>query len=358
MKIITIIGARPQFVKAAILSSEIKNHKDVEEVLIHTGQHYDFEMSKLFFDELDIPLAKYNLDINQGNHATQTGNMLIELENIIIDEKPDCIIVYGDTNSTLAGALVGSKLQIPIIHVEAGCRSFDKEMPEEINRICTDHVSSILFCSTQNGVSLLSKEGIVENVYNVGDVMFDAVLKFVEIAEKKSKILMKLGLGVKEYFLATVHRASNTDSKENLELIFDAFIESNELIVLPIHPRTRKKLEEFNLWDKYQDKNVNFIKPVGYLDMLILEKNAHKILTDSGGIQKEAYFFKVPCITLRDTSEWVETIEDGWNVLVHTDREKILSSIKSFNPCSEQKSYFGNGDACKKIVERIKKIIK
>ena len=358
MKIITIIGARPQFVKAAILSSEIKNHKDVEEVLIHTGQHYDFEMSKLFFDELDIPLAKYNLDINQGNHATQTGNMLIELENIIIDEKPDCIIVYGDTNSTLAGALVGSKLHIPIIHVEAGCRSFDKEMPEEINRICTDHVSSILFCSTQNGVSLLSKEGIVENVYNVGDVMFDAVLKFVEIAEKKSKILMKLGLGVKEYFLATVHRASNTDSKENLELIFDAFIESNELIVLPIHPRTRKKLEEFNLWDGYQGHNIKFIKPVGYLDMLILEKNASKILTDSGGIQKEAYFFKVPCITLRDTSEWIETIKDWWNILVHTDREKILSSIKSFNPCSEQNSYFGNGDACKKIVERIKKIIK
>jgi len=355
MKIISVVGARPQFIKIAPLSKELK--KKHQEIIIHTGQHYNSRMSQLFFDELKINKPDYNLKIGSGNHSEQTGEMLIRIEEILIKEKPNLVLVYGDTNSTLAGALAASKLHITIGHIEAGLRSFKKTMPEEINRIITDHISDLFFCPTQNSVNLLEKEGITKKVYFTGDVMRDSTVQNIKIAQKKSGILEKLNLMPKEYLLATIHRAENTDNKKNLVSIFNAFLKNDKRIIIPLHPRTLKYVKLYGLYNKIKrSKNIIIIDPVGYLDVLMLEKNAKKVLTDSGGIQKETYFLKTPCITLRNETEWIETVKDKWNILVGCDENKISQAIKEFNPKTKQHSYFGNGNAVKKIVNIINRI--
>ncbi len=353
MKIITVIGARPQFIKAAAVSNIIR--KEFEEILVHTGQHYDENMSKVFFDELNIPKPDYNMGIGSGNHGQQTGTMLIELEKIYLKEKPDLVLVYGDTNSTLAGALAASKLLIPVAHVEAGLRSFNMNMPEEQNRILTDHISSILFPPTETAVVNLKNEGIKNSVHNVGDVMFDAVLDFKELAKKKSNIVNELNLIENKYILTTIHRAENTNDINRLRNIIQALNESNKTIVLPLHPRTKKYIDSYGL---SFNNNVKVIEPIGYLDMISLEMHAEKIVTDSGGVQKEAFFMKKPCITMRDETEWVETVQNGWKTIVGTDKEKILSAIMNFVPNREQENIFGDGKAGEKILKVIKEAIK
>ncbi len=350
MKIITIVGARPQFIKLAPLSQKLKGQ--YKEVLIHTGQHYDYEMSKVFFDELGIPAPDYHLGVGSGSHAYQTGKMLIKIEEVLVKEKPDVVLVYGDTNSTLAGALAPSKLNIPVGHVEAGLRSFDRTMPEEINRVVSDHLSSFCFAPTQTAVANLKKEGIENGVYLTGDVMYDAALKGMEIAKEKSQILAQLGLEEKGYLLLTLHRASNTDIPQNLSSIVEAILGLEEKIVFPVHPRTKKALADYGLLDKLKgNPHLKITTPVGYFDFLMLEYQAKKILTDSGGVQKEAYFFKVPCITLREKTEWVETVEDGWNILVGTNKDLIHQAVSGFNPDSKQREVFGDGKASERIVE-------
>ena len=350
MKITTVVGARPQFIKMAPVSRELRKH--FEEIVIHTGQHYDYEMNRVFFEQLKIPEPDYYLGVGSGSHGYQTGEMLKKIEEVLMREEPDIVLVYGDTNSTLAGALAAVKLHIEIAHVEAGLRSFDKRMPEEVNRVLTDHVSDYLFAPTETAVKNLHKEGINNGVYLTGDVMYDALLHNIRIAKKESKILERLGLTPGKYLLATVHRAENTDNRKRLESIVEAFIESDEFTIFPAHPRTRKYLKRYSLTERIEKaENVLMIPPVGYLDMIILEENAKKILTDSGGVQKEAYFLKVPCITLRERTEWVETVEDGWNLLVGADKEKILKAIKEFEPKGETYTYrFGDGKASGRIV--------
>jgi len=348
MKIITVIGARPQFIKAAAVSRILREKH--QEILVHTGQHYDENMSEVFFQELDIPKPDYNLNIGSGNHGEQTGKMLIELEKIYINEKPDLVLVYGDTNSTLAAALCASKLLIPVAHIEAGLRSFNMKMPEEQNRILTDHLSKSLFAPTETAVNNLHKEGISKGVYNVGDVMFDAVLKFKDLSYKKMDLLDKLGLNGEEFILSTIHRAENTNYIDRLENIIGALSESNKKIVLPLHPRTKKYINEYGL---KVGENVQIIEPVGYLEMVLLESMSKKIVTDSGGVQKEAFFLGKPCITMRDETEWVETVQNGWNMLTGTDKDKIIDGILNFNPSKEQEKIFGDGKAASKILEVI-----
>ena len=349
MKILSVVGARPNFVKLAPLSRAVRNK--FEEVIVHTGQHYNYEMDKIFFDELGIPEPDYHLGVGSGTHGHQTGEMIKRIEDVLIEEEPELVLDFGDTNTTLAGAIAAVKLHIKIAHVEAGLRSYDKKMPEEINRVLVDHCSDLLFCPTKTAVDNLRNEGIVGGVYLTGDVMVDSLNYCITIAEKKSKILDELGLKPKEYFLATVHRAENTDDPERLRSIVDAFCEAGN-VVFPCHPRTEKLLRQFGLWDRLQE-NVKIIKPIGYFDMLLLEKNSKKILTDSGGVQKEAYILGVPGITLRDNTEWVETVEDGWNVLVGAEKEKIVKAIREFEPETEQRDVFGKGDASEKMVEII-----
>ncbi|WP_229387277.1 UDP-N-acetylglucosamine 2-epimerase (non-hydrolyzing) [Methanosarcina sp. DH2] len=311
MKIASIVGVRPQFVKASVVSRELR--KKHEEILIHTGQHYDYEMNQVFFEELGIPEPNYYLEVGSGSHGFQTGEMLKRIEEILISEKPDLVLTYGDTNSTLAGALAASKIGVKSAHVESGLRSFDRSMPEEINRILTDHCSDILFCPTQNAVDNLKREGITENVFLTGDVMVDSLLFNKEIAEAKSSILNDLEIESKDYFVATIHRASNTDNKGNLQNIVEAFQELDSNIIFPVHPRTEKLLKNYGLYDRL-NSSVTLIEPLGFFDFIKLMSHAKVILTDSGGVQKEAYVLQVPCITLRENTEWIETIEDGWNI--------------------------------------------
>ncbi|WAI01199.1 non-hydrolyzing UDP-N-acetylglucosamine 2-epimerase [Methanogenium organophilum] len=370
MKIVTIVGARPQFIKCAPVSQAIR--KEHEEIIVHTGQHYDANMSDIFFTELAIPAPDYNLGIGSGPQGGQTGKMLAEIENVLQKEQPDMVLVYGDTNSTLAGSLAAVKLHIPVAHVEAGLRSYDRSMPEEINRIITDHVSNLLFCPTQTAVENLAAEGITKGVYLTGDVMVDALINNVEIAEQSSKILDDLGIYEGEYYVATVHRASNTDSEENLRNIMEAFgviSESNGMgdvcktgnsfnsaIIFPAHPRTVKCLKEYGIYSDLPG-NIRLTEPFSYLDMLHLMKHAKMILTDSGGVQKEAYILKVPCVTLRENTEWMETLENGWNVLVGADSKKIVDSVRDV-PSERIKSFdrFGKGDAAEKICSVISSI--
>lgn len=383
IKIATIIGARPQFIKAAPVSRAITKYNKkavadyppVTEIIIHTGQHFDANMSEIFFKELDIAKPDYNLGINSATHGAMTGHMLEKIEELLIKEKPDWVLVYGDTNSTLAGALAAVKLHIPIAHVEAGLRSYNKDMPEEINRILTDHCADVLFCPTETAIDNLKNEGftniinkgelIAEKffknalsafnfqpsplVVNVGDTMYDAVLHFSEVAQRRSTILENLGIKSKEYLLATVHRPHNTDILENLQSILSAFLEIDEPIIFPVHPRTRQCLINSKL--NVQNSKLKLISPVGYLDMLILEENAKALLTDSGGMQKEAYFFGVPCVTMRTETEWMETVETGWNVVVGADKIKITNAVMSFKTALTRPEFYGDGRAAKKIVD-------
>lgn len=352
MKIVTILGARPQFIKAAPVSRVLR--KKHTEIIVHTGQHYDANMSDIFFAELNIPKPDYHLGVGSGTHGKQTGEMMIKLEEIALNEQPDYVLVYGDTNSTLAGALVAAKLHIPVIHVEAGLRSFNKKMPEEINRIMTDHVSEFLFCPTDTAVENLKNENITRNVLNIGDVMYDAVLYNKELAQEKSTILADLGLEAKQYHLITIHRAENTDDVQNMKNILEAFAQIEEVKVWPMHPRTKHKLASYGL-SVEAIPNLKVIEPVGYLDMLTLESNAKKIITDSGGVQKEAYFMQVPCVTVREQTEWVETLETEANILVGTDVEKIVAAVKK-DVRPVYSDVFGDGKAAEKIVEAIEHV--
>lgn len=356
MKVVTIVGARPQFIKAAALSRIIRNSPEITEILIHTGQHYDDNMSTVFFQELELAKPNYNLGISGGTHGEQTGRMLIGIEKLLIAESPDMVILYGDTNSTLAGALAAAKLHIPIAHIEAGLRSFNKKMPEEINRILTDHCSELLFTPTESGRKNLENEGINKNrIFLVGDVMFDSTLHYSKKAENESGILKDLSLITKQYILVTIHRAENTDDIDKLKQIFKVLetIAEENTLVLTLHPRTRKSLEALDF--EFRSSAINFIEPVGYLDMLMLEKHSNLIITDSGGVQKEAYFQKVPCITLRDETEWVELVENGWNILSNTNNLLNNFNHSDFASFPNSDSIYGGGEASGKIVDTLKK---
>jgi len=345
MKIVSIIGARPQFIKAAVVSKEIIKRDGVDDVIVHTGQHYDENMSKIFFDELEIPKPNYNLNVGSASHAVQTGEMLIKIEEVLLTEKPDWVLVYGDTNSTIAGGLAAAKLHIKIAHVEAGLRSFNRLMPEEINRITTDRISDLLLVPSQNALQLLEKEGLAENSLFVGDVMFDSILFYQKMAEEKFSISDIVDEN--DFYLATVHRAENTDDKDRLQNIFSAFSEMDKPVILPLHPRTKSKLEGINF-----NNNIKIIEPVSYLEMILLLKNSSKVLTDSGGLQKEAYFMQKPCITLRDETEWIETLNGNWNFIVGTNQELILEKI-AVNSFDAQGEYYGDGKAGEKIVKAL-----
>lgn len=350
MKIATIVGARPQFIKAAVVSRAMREKKNVTELIVHTGQHFDIDMSDVFFDELSIPRPKFNLGIGGGTHGQNTGRMIEAVESILLQERPDWLLVYGDTDSTLAGALAATKLHIPIAHVEAGLRSFNRKMPEEINRVLTDHTADLLFVPTEAAYRNLQMEGINENrIKLVGDVMYDATLVYGSIAESQSTILNRLGLSNSEYILATIHRQENTDSTDRLTNILGGLAGSNWPVVLPLHPRTRQRIAAL---PEFPHGNLRLIGPVGYLDMMMLEKNARMIATDSGGVQKEAYFHHVPCLTLRDETEWVELIEAGVNRIVGTSRDVITSAINCATPMGVPASkLYGDGQACVKIAD-------
>jgi len=371
IKILTVLGARPQFVKAAVISREIglstkHDHKNIKEVIVHTGQHYDQNMSDIFFREMRIPEADYNLEIRDCSHGAMTGRMLEKLEAVMVKEKPDVVLVYGDTNSTLAGALAGAKLHIPVAHVEAGLRSFNMNMPEEINRILTDRISSLLFCPTGTSVTNLLQEGIGNDakifprapvVMNVGDVMYDATLFYKQIAKTGEFIQGIIGSTGKNYYLATVHREENTDNCERLTNIVDALelIAETTPVVLPLHPRTRKLLSVNDL----QMRRVTTIDPVGYFDMLALLNSCKAVITDSGGLQKEAYFSRKPCITLRDETEWVELVEHGVNTLVGAAKDAIVEAARCVSQTRGDYStgLYGQGDAGCKIVSAIVNVL-
>lgn len=354
MKLVTILGARPQFIKAAPVSKALKQAGH-QEFLLHTGQHYDYNMSQVFFDELQLPHPDINLGIGSGLHGEQTARMLTGIEQVLIQEKPDWVLVYGDTNSTLAGALAAVKLHMPLAHVEAGLRSFNRLMPEEHNRVLTDHCSDLLLCPTQTAIQNLASEGLPGNqpgirVALVGDTMYDAVLQFASLGNSHSNILSDLGLMPGGYLLATVHRQENTDNSLHLEGILEGLQHSQLPVIIPLHPRTRARLSTMGFSEKLVGSNLHLIEPLGYLDMLILEQNASKILTDSGGMQKEAFFFKVPCITMREETEWIETVQSGWNVLVGADAAKIEAALNMSIPQGNTPSQlFGDGHAAEKI---------
>lgn len=353
MRIATVVGARPQFIKAAAVSRLIAKDAKIDEFLIHTGQHYDANMSSQFFEELSIPQPKYHLNIGSASHGKQTGAMLARIEEVLMQEKPDWVLIYGDTNSTLAGALAAAKLHIPVAHVEAGLRSFNRRMPEEINRITADHLSQVLFAPTEVAYQQLIKEGIDEkNIHNVGDVMFDATLFYNELNANRPKLF---DLEPKSYVLATLHRAENTDDVNRLKHICEALLElsNHTQLILPLHPRTKAALAANQLFDRLASA-VKIIEPVGYLDMLVLEQNAALIITDSGGVQKEAYFNQVPCITLRDETEWVELVLAGWNQLCSPKAAFSLVELMSVSTKLSKDKYrplYGNGDASRKILD-------
>jgi len=347
MKLMTVLGARPQFIKAAPVSAAIQSNH-IQEIILHTGQHYDHNMSNVFFEQLDIPAPHYNLGINETQHGAMTGRMLAGIEQILIDERPDAVLVYGDTNSTLAGALAAAKLNIPVAHVEAGLRSFNRAMPEEINRVLTDHVASLLFAPTATAVQNLVTEGITTGVHQTGDVMYDAALRFAQISQNTSTIREQLNLVSCGYYLATVHRAENTDDPDRLASILKALAELNREIpvVLPLHPRTAQAIDKLGMTPHVQ--TLITTRPLPFLDMIELEKSARVIITDSGGIQKEAYFHSVPCVTVRDETEWIETVAAGWNTLTGADTRRIVAAALQAEKGRPIEAY-GNGNAAQKI---------
>lgn len=357
MKILTVVGARPQFIKAASVSRIIRKTRGVTEILVHTGQHYDRNMSAVFFSELELPNANVFLGIGSAPHGQQTGRMLEALEAALQKHLPDWVLVYGDTNSTLAGALAAAKLRIPIAHVEAGLRSFNRAMPEETNRVVSDHVSDLLFTPTKTASENLLREGIsAKRITKVGDVMYDAALFYAKIAQRRSKVLAELKLVPREYVLATVHRAENTDDPSRIKAIIDALRHlSRDLpVILPLHPRTVTVLARMGL---AAGVGVRIVPPAGYLDMLMLERNAHTIVTDSGGVQKEAYFHRVPCITLRNETEWVELVDAGWNQLLAPDKRalstRLKAAVRDFRRPANYPRLYGSGHAAELIVNRL-----
>lgn len=352
MKIITVIGARPQFIKAAVVSRIFRDRQNLHEIIVHTGQHYDANMSDVFFDELDITKPDYNLGIGGGSHGQNTGRMIEAIEMVFIKEKPDKVLVYGDTDSTLAATLAAVKLYIPVLHVEAGLRSFNKSMPEEINRILTDHASNVLFAPTLTALKNLAHEGIVgDRVLNVGDVMCDAAIYYGKKVNNSSDILSKYQLKEKGYVLATLHRQENVDDFKKLSNIIAGFSKSELPIVMPIHPRTKKRFNEFQI---QIPGSLKLIEPLGYLDMTFLEMNAALIATDSGGVQKEAYFHKVPCVTLRGETEWVELVEAGWNTLVGANAGLIEAVLNSKAQIPDKwMPLYGDGNAANLIANAI-----
>jgi len=355
MKIVTVLGARPQFIKAAAVSRVFKNHESIQELIVHTGQHYDHNMSSSFFEDLDIPHPNYQLSLEGTSHGAMTGNMLRDIEEILLKEKPDALMVYGDTNSTIAGALAASKLHIPTAHVEAGLRSFNMLMPEEINRILTDRISHWLFCPTDAAIRNLKLEGFDNfdtKIIKNGDVMQDAALFYAKVSAEKSQIIKQNELVNKPFALCTIHRAENTDIQKRLKDIFSALekIHDDVEVVLPLHPRTKKMLSKFNM-----KPNIKLINPVGYFDMIELLKHCQAVFTDSGGLQKEAFFFEKPCITLRDETEWVELVEHGYNEIVGADSDKILSAFQGIAKFNSDFSVdlYGNGTASERIAQEL-----
>jgi UDP-GlcNAc3NAcA epimerase len=346
MKVVSIVGARPQFIKAAVVSQALRPQQ--LEVLVHTGQHYDYKMSQVFFEELELPAPDINLEVGSGSHGWQTGQILMRLEEILLAQKPDWVLIYGDTNSTLAGALAAAKLNQKVAHVEAGLRSFNRGMPEEINRIVADQLSELLFCPSQTAVDNLAAEGIQRGVHLVGDVMADALAWARQRAQNRSTVLARLGLSERSYLLATIHRAENTDDTTRLSNILVAFDALDEPLVLPIHPRTRKVLDSLGY---IPAAHIRLIEPVGYLDMIRLQQGARMILTDSGGIQKEAYWLGVPCVTLREETEWVETVQAGWNILTGAKTASIIQAVASFNPPAAQPQLYGDGHSAALILK-------
>ncbi len=345
MKVLTIVGARPQFIKAAAFSRALRERH--QEVLVHTGQHYDPELSDVFFEELALPKPDHHLGVGSGSHGRQTGQMLERLEPVLEKEAPDRVVVFGDTNSTLAGALAAAKLRLPLAHVEAGLRSFDRSMPEELNRIVADHCSDLLFCPTKTAMEQLAREGLAERAHLTGDIMYDSLLQHLPLIEGRSGIMERLGLAPGEYALATVHRPANTDDLEALGRIIDALALLDEPVVFPMHPRVRLALVSSDL---ETPANVRAIDPVGYLEMLALERRARTVITDSGGVQKEAYLLGVPCVTLREKTEWPETLAGGWNVLAGTEPQRIVEAARRPRPGGEPPQVFGDGHAAERMV--------
>ena len=353
MKLLTVVGARPQFVKAAVISRLIKNDPDLEEVLVHTGQHFDENMSKVFFENMEISKPDYQLEVNSLSHGAMTGNMLIKIEEVLIKEKPDFVIVFGDTNSTLAGALAAQKLHIPIAHIEAGLRSFNMNMPEEANRILTDRISTLLFTPTSTAGNNLKNEGfnaLTCEIIQSGDIMLDAAMYYAHSSASKAKLPIKLP---KRYILATLHRAENTDDPERLKAIVSALNDLHKEIelILPLHPRTKKMLNKYHI-----NLDIHTIDPVGYYEMIELLKNCSLVMTDSGGLQKEAYFFEKPCVTLRNETEWTELVDNGFNILAQADSNDIKAKAKQMiaKELDFSIKLYGNGNAGKEILDAIK----
>ena len=364
MKLVTIVGARPQFIKLAPVSFEISTRKNIEEIILHTGQHFDKNMSEIFFSQMSIPKPKYNLNIGGGTHAQNTGRMLEKIEKILLTEKPDAVLVYGDTDTTLSGALTAAKLYLPVIHIESGLRSFNRKMPEEINRLITDHISTICFAPSNSAVDNLLKEGInAKNIIRTDDVMVDAAKIFCDISDKNSNILKENNLEKYNFLLATIHRKENTEDKETLESILTAlsiFSSREKKIVIPLHPRTKKYIEYYSLQNLLE--GLICIEPVGYLDMIQLEKYASLVITDSGGVQKEAFFHNTFCLTLRNETEWVELVQNGWNKLVDpTDVLNILKEISEGLKMSTnflETDIYGQGNAARQIADSIEDYFK
>ena len=356
VNIVTVVGARPQFIKAAAFSRWAQNHGNgkISEKIIHTGQHYDHNMSEVFFRELDIPKPAFRFNLKGNTHGHMTGGMLADIEDILIQEKPDCVLIYGDTNSTLAGALAAIKMHIPIAHVEAGLRSYNRKMPEEINRVLSDQISSRLYCPTDNAVQNLAKEGITDGVLNVGDIMYDVALHYREIAKEKSDVFERFDLAGKGYILSTTHRAENTDDDARLTAICSAMgaIAEEYPVIFPMHPRTRKIIDSKGL--NHMLGSVQIVDPVPFLDMVRLQMDARAILTDSGGVQKEAYFYQVPCITMRDQTEWVETVTAGWNQLVPAETSAITeTTLNATSPSDPATGLYGNGNTAELICKNL-----
>lgn len=355
-KIITVVGARPQFIKAAAVSRAIQNSfsEDIQETIVHTGQHFDSNMSGVFFDQLGIPTPKYNLEVSGGPHGEMTGRMLMQIEEVLLNERPDWVLVYGDTNSTLAGALAAAKLNIRVAHVEAGLRSFNMRMPEEINRIIADRVSALLLCPSQQAVANLLDEGIRTGCHFVGDVMYDAALFFGQMTLKNLDVLTRLQVSSKSYVLATCHRAENTDNIDRLTAIVRglAIIAKGRPVVFPVHPRTRNRITDVGLLHLLH--GVTLVDPLSYLEMLALEKHAEVVVTDSGGVQKEAFFYRVPCVTIRNETEWVETVDAGWNVLVGANTDKLINAVENHTKQERfEISPYGSGDAAHRVLQQI-----